>query len=278
VTRRRIGIIGYGKLGQHLCRAILEQPDVAAELELAFVWDKRGDAIGDEIPAGARIDGLHQFEERSVDLVVEVAHPAITWEFGTRFLAACDYLAGSPTAFARDGVEAELRAAAARSGDHGLYIPRGALPGLEEVQRMVALGKLAEARITMRKHPRSLKYRGELDPPLEETTAEREIYSGPLRRLCSLAPNNVNTMAVLAMASELGFDRVHARLVADPSLEHHITEVELLGPAGGGPRYSLLLRRSAPAGAGAVTSTATLDTFLESMRRARGAGSGVHLR
>jgi hypothetical protein len=85
-------------------------------------------------------------------------------------------------------------------------------------------------------------------------------------------------MAVLALASQLGFDGVEACLVADPSLEHHITEVELLGPDTGGPRYSLLLRRTSPAGVGAITSTATLDTFLDSMIQAQGAGPGLHLR
>ena len=37
-------------------------------------------------------------------------------------------------------------------------------------------------------------------------------------------------MAVLAMAAGLSFDEVEATLVADLALEHHITEVTLLGP------------------------------------------------
>ena len=169
-----------------------------------------------------------------------------------------------------------MRGLADNDGGRGLYIPRGALPGLNEVLRMVAKGKLGAAEICMQKHPSSLKYGRELNPPLSETTAERTIYDGPLRELCSLAPNNVNTMAVLALASQLGFDSVRARLVADPSLQHHITSVRLLGHDTGGPRYSLDLIRKAPAGAGAVTSTATLTTFATSMLGARDQGPGVH--
>ena len=141
---------------------------------------------------------------------------------------------------------------------------------------MAAGGGLAGASIAMLKHPSSLNYHGELEPPLDQTIGRREIYSGPLRELCALAPNNVNTMAVLAMASELGFDQVEARLVADPSLEHHVTEVSLLGPESAGPRYSLKLVRSSPAAIGAVSSTATLDTFLSSALAARDRGQGVH--
>ncbi len=273
---RRIGIVGYGKLGQHLCRSILNEPSLRHRFQLAFLWNLNPEDIGDEIPAELRLDNLDDFESRGADLIVEVAHPCITWDYGARFLATADYMTASATAFAKGDTEAEMRAAARHPNGHGLYIPRGALPGLEEVLRMAAQSKLGGASVAMIKHPASLNYQRELDPPLMATTARREIYNGPLRELCALAPNNVNTMAVLAMASELGFDAINARLVADPSLEHHITEVTLLGPETEGPRYSLELIRTSPAAVGAVSSTATLDTFLSSTISARDRGDGVH--
>ena len=46
---------------------------------------------------------------------------------------------------------------------------------------------------------------------------EHPEVPGPVRGLCPLAPNNVNTMAGGAIAAHtLGFDGVIARLVADP--------------------------------------------------------------
>ena len=248
-NKRRVGIVGYGKLGQFLAQGILEDEAISTDYELAFVWNRRPEAIGAEISESLRLAELEDFERFNPDLIVEVAHPKITETYGERFLGVCDYMAGSPTAFATLEVEQGMRAAAAQDNGNGLYIPRGALPGLDEVLRMVDGGRLAGASITMKKHQSSLKFGRELDPPLEDTQSEREIYRGPLRELCRLAPNNVNTMAVLAMASQLGFDSVEAALVADPSLEHHITEVSLLGPDTGGPRYSLDLIRTSPAGA-----------------------------
>jgi hypothetical protein len=42
-----------------------------------------------------------------------------------------------------------------------------------------------------------------------------ELYRGPVRELCPLAPNNVNTMAAAAVAAtNLGFDKTIGRLVA----------------------------------------------------------------
>jgi predicted dinucleotide-utilizing enzyme len=159
---------------------------------------------------------------------------------------------------------------------NGLYIPRGALPGLEEVLSMRKANKLSAAAITMRKHPKSLKFSGPLSIDPSAILEESVYYQGPLRDLCGYAPNNVNTMAVLALSSGLGMDRVHATLIADPRLEHHITEVSLFGEGPPESRYSLDLIRRSPAGAGAVTSSATFDSFLASMVRAHGKGTGVH--
>ena len=275
-ARRRIGLVGYGKLGQFIADAVVNDESIAADYELAFVWNRSAAAMEGKVPAELQMHELGDFASYQPDVIVEVAHPKISQEYGTAFLECCDYMAGSPTAFATLETEQALRAAAAKPNGHGLYIPRGALPGLEEVLRMTQSGKLAAASISMNKHPSSLKFGGVLSPPLEETKAERVIYSGPLRKLCVLAPNNVNTMAVLAMASELGFDAVQASLIADPSLEHHITEVKLFGPDDGGPRYCLTLNRESPAGAGAVTSTATLTSFLKSALASQGRGDGVY--
>ena len=56
-----------------------------------------------------------------------------------------------------------------------------------------------------------------------------ELYHGPVRALCPLAPNNVNTMAAAAVAATgLGFDGTMGRLVADPGGEDwHTVQVGL---------------------------------------------------
>lgn len=43
------------------------------------------------------------------------------------------------------------------------------------------------------------------------------FVEGPVRELCPLAPNNVNTMAAAAIAAHnLGFDKVSGSIVSDP--------------------------------------------------------------
>ena len=274
---RRIGIVGFGKLGSFLAEKVLGRQQTRGDVELAFVWNRRAEAWRDHPAAAVGLHDLESFEARAADLIVEVAHPDISSAWGTRFLAQADYLVGSPTGLADAALRSSLLSTVEPGSGRQIIVPRGALPGLDEILMLQADGRVAEARIAMHKHPRSLKYAGPVKDGERSDEKVVTYYDGPLAPLCGYAPNNVNTMAVLAMAAGLSFDDVHATLVADPSLEHHITEVTLLGPDDGGPRFELFLRRSSPAGAGAVTSSATFDSFWKSLLGALQPGEGVRL-
>jgi len=271
--------VGYGSLGRHLASCVLGDPS----LELCFVWNRTKSVFADssEIPASAVLEDLSKCAERSPDVIVEVAHPSITKEFGRTFLMAADFMMGSPTALADSSLESELKAAAEESGN-GLYVPSGALWGGEDIRKMADRGSLKGLRVTMRKHPSSLKLSC---PKLEAanaavTTEAVTLYDGPVRQLCPLAPNNVNTMAAAAVAAHnLGLDGTKARLISDPSLlEWHIVEVEVTGPTkNGGRDFTVETVRKNPADPGAVTGSATYASFYSSLLRARGKGRGMHL-
>ena len=66
-----------------------------------------------------------------------------------------------------------------------------------------------------------------VSPPLQVGDSPVVLYHGPVRPLCPLAPNNVNTMAAAAVAaSNLGFDGTVGRLVSDPTTpDWHCIEV-----------------------------------------------------
>ena len=66
----------------------------------------------------------------------------------------------------------------------------------------------------MKKHPSSFKLNGNIAEINSKVKDEAVVlYEGPVRPLCSLAPNNVNTMAAAAIAaSNLGLDNVIGKL------------------------------------------------------------------
>ena len=144
-------------------------------------------------------------------------------------MSVADYMIGSPTALADRDIETSLVAAA---HTHGLYIPSGALWGGEDIRKMAERGTLTGLTVTMRKHPDSFKLS---DDAMREKNAgvvhqAVDLYHGPVRQLCPLAPNNVNTMAAAAVAAtNLGFDKTIGRLVSDPSIPNwHVVEVTFI--------------------------------------------------
>uniref|UniRef100_A0A8R1DHH9 DUF108 domain-containing protein n=1 Tax=Caenorhabditis japonica TaxID=281687 RepID=A0A8R1DHH9_CAEJA len=98
---------------------------------------------------------------------------------------------------------------------------------------------------------------------------------GSVRGICPLAPNNVNTMAGGAIAaSNLGFDNVKAKLIADPKMtDWHVVEVRVEGEDG----FEVITRRNNPAKPGAVTGQLTYFSFLSSIKESRFKPIGVNI-
>jgi len=282
----KVGILGFGHLGKHLYEAV-KDPGVTKggrRYEICFVWNRTASALEgpDGVPEALRLGALEDAVGRGADIVVEVAHPQITVQMAEELIrSGIDFVVGSPTALADSAVEERLRAAAA-AGPGGLCLPSGALWGAQDLHGMANRGAMAELTVTMRKHPASFRLtEPELDKKrsmAETSNGEMVLYDGPVRGLCPLAPNNVNTMACAALAAHnLGFDGTRGRLVADNILATHEIEIEALGkPTPDGTRFRCYVARSSPAPVGAVTSKATYASFLESLLRSGNLGPGVH--
>lgn len=95
------------------------------------------------------------------------------------------------------------------------------------------------------------------------------LYEGPVRELCPLAPNNVNTMACAALAGHtLGLAGTIGRLVCDPSLDAHVIDIEVTGPSNAAGSFRVSTERFSPCAPGAVTSSGTYVSFVSSLLEA----------
>ena len=124
-------------------------------------------------------------------------------------------------------------------------------PVPQDIKKMADLGKLGGLTITMKKQPQSLKVLGEVKERNDEvlrTKPEGEVvlYEGPVRRICPLAPNNVNTMAAGALAAHtLGFDGVR-----------HAPGLGCAGQSSRLPRAHVVCSRGRPCGPGRTLPSA----------------------
>ncbi len=223
-VKTRIGVVGYGFIGRHLCQALQDNPDWG--LELAFVWNRDANKLA-ALPAGRALPDLGRVNERGADLIVECAHPQVSVEYGAAFLRASDYLPLSVNALADAEVEARLTEAARASG-HRIFIPHGALIGLDNLVEVRDTWE--DVTITFRKNPANIDFsESGFDPA--DIVRETVVYDGPARGIARLFPRNVNTMTTCALAT-VGLDRCRAVLIADPALEVAIAEVRARGKDG----------------------------------------------
>lgn len=263
---KRIGILGYGHLGKFLCQRVLED----SNFELVYVWN-RSEITDSDLDKKYILIDLNQFYKYQVDIIIEVAHPIISEKYGERFLEHADYMIGSPTALGDKDLLTRLINSSLKN-KHKIFVPCGAFWGASEITKMANKGSLKGLKVTMKKHPSSLKLSGSLKEALEKSgPLEKELvlYEGPVRGICSLAPNNCNTMAIGALAAtNLGFDEVQACLIADPNLtDRHDIEIEVVGPFDekANRSFKCTTVRSNPAPVGAVTGNATYDSFFNSI-------------
>ncbi|KAM9843633.1 aspartate dehydrogenase domain-containing protein [Aulostomus maculatus] len=269
----RIGVVGYGHLGHYLVERLLRD-GAALGLTLAFVWNRNSGKLKGSVPDELILDHLSSFTDRRCDVIVEVCHPQIVKEFGSQFLSQCHLMVGSPSALSDPDLNQRLRQAAQLYG-RTLYVPSGALWGGQDIQRLNDSGALKALFIRMSKHPSCFRLTGDVLSDWTEGEGRRVLFKGSVAELCPLAPNNVNTMAAAAVAAgTLGFSGVQGEIVSDTALrDFHVVEVEVTGPDG----FSVHTVRRNPAKLGAVTGSATYNSFWNSLLVCKGHGGRVYL-
>uniref|UniRef100_A0A8C6UJS3 Aspartate dehydrogenase domain-containing protein n=1 Tax=Neogobius melanostomus TaxID=47308 RepID=A0A8C6UJS3_9GOBI len=256
----RIGVVGYGHLGQFLVEQLLsEGPGLGLKLE--FVWNRNADKLGGVVSDEFILGDLSSFAERQCDVIVEVCHPQIVKEFGVQFLSKSHFMVGSPSALSDTELNHTLRQAAQRHG-RTLYV-------------LSDSGALKALFIRMSKHPSCFRLTRDVLSDWSAGEGRRVLFRGSVAELCPLAPNNVNTMAAAAVAAgALGFSGVQGEIVSDTELsDYHVVEVEVTGPDG----FSVRTVRRNPANLGAVTGSATYKSFWNSLLVCKGHGGRVFL-
>ena len=254
--RRRIGLIGFGFIGQRVFERIAGDPSYG--LDIAFVHNRSAARLA-TVPTALRLHDLGDAERFDPDLVVEMAHPHYTRLWGERILAHADYLPLSVTALADDALRERL-IARARAAGTSLAVPHGALMGLDSLREW--RHAWSEVLISFFKNPANIDFSASgMDPA--GITEETVVYDGPVRGIATLFPRNVNTMVTCALAT-VGLDQCRARLVANPALDVAIAEVTATGRDGS----RLYMRKEQPAVG--VSGTEMFESQFASIVRAAG--------
>lgn len=125
-------------------------------------------------------------------------------------------------AFADPSFTERLEQAAQESGNR-IYLPSGAIGGLDVLKAAKLDGGLESVTLTTRKPAHSLT--------TDLITAEQVLFEGPASDAIEQFPKNANVAIVLSLAG-LGIEKTHVRIIADPDVTqniHHITATGAFG-------------------------------------------------
>ena len=229
----RIGIVGCGAIGSSLAAAVAKDFKGKARLTAVFDTDAaKADTLSRAQGRGAHlaVRDLSQLIARA-ELVIESASARSSWAIAKASLAK----GRSVMIMSVGGVARHLPALRKLSERHRqkVYIPSGALAGIDAL-KAAREDRIRGVTLTTRKNPRaftSVPYVMKKKIDLSALTRETLLFSGPAARAVTLFPQNINVAAILGLAG-IGSRKTRVRIVADPSLQENLHEVEIRSRAG----------------------------------------------
>ena len=226
---RRVGVVGLGVIGRHVCRAL----DAGLTgLVLAGATTRRREAAEAFLATLKSPVPFHTLDDliRASDVLVEASTQAHLADIAPKTLGAgrdlvvlsCGGLLG------RD----DWVALAERHGAR-ILVPSGAIAGLDGVKGG-AIGAVTSVSMETRKPPPGLagapwivEQKIDLDAIREETL----IFEGPATEACRAFPANVNVLAALSLAG-VGPERTRTKIYAVPGLTRNTHRIRIEGEFG----------------------------------------------
>ena len=260
-TTTRVGLIGYGLIGQAV-REMIESNDNG--MEVVFINDADTSRLTDLGDLG--LEDLGDFDSRSADLIVEMAHPDVTRKWGTKILEKTNYMFISVTALADRDLELSIEATTAKHSTRA-FVPHGGVVGMDALLENRDIWQSVD--VVMKKSPKNVDCAAAgVDP--DSITEETVLYDGPTRGICPMFPRNVNTHAAIAYAG-IGFDRTRSRLIVDPSWSDATVAIHAKAPG-----VDLKVERVEEITG--VTGASTPASIYNTVQMIGATGPGIHLR
>lgn len=218
-----IGIIGTGNIATYL----LEQVNInkaANERKITAVFGRNqqaGRRLSEQFGVDFHTD-IHEFLATPIDLVVEAATVEAAALYVKEVVTRQKDLVVSSIGVFKDAAFLNEVKAMAESGGTQIFLPAGAIGGLDVLQSAKAAGGLERVQLTTRKSPGSLGIRAD---------QERVIFEGSAYGAVEKFPKNVNVAMTLALAG-IGVEKTKVRIIVDPAVERNTHTIEAEGNFG----------------------------------------------
>ncbi|WP_371922582.1 aspartate dehydrogenase [Sporosarcina sp. Marseille-Q4943] len=222
----KIGLIGKGNLGTYLLKKI-NKVQVLPNTKITSILDEREKARV-ELPSLAAEYGceafrdINSFLQSDIDIVVECSNIDVAKSYALKTIEKKNLMIISIGAFADPSFVERIERAAQESGRR-IYLPSGAIGGLDALKAAKLAGGLDSVTLTTRKPAHSLT--------TDQISAEQTLFEGSARDAIEQFPKNANVAIVLSLAG-IGVEKTRVRIIADPNVTQNIHHIEASGSFG----------------------------------------------
>ncbi len=233
----KVGLIGCGAIGRTLAHGIVEGK--AGFVKLVAACDALKERV-DGLKADLSLYDLFTttvpeelIAREDVEFVIEAASQAVVHDVAETVMTAGKDMMIMSVGALRDGALADRLKALAEERGVKVYLPSGAICGLDGVKAASVEG-ITRAEITSTKHPRSLEgapYLVENKISLRGLTQPKIVFQGRAKDAAKGFPKNVNVAVALSLAG-VGVDHTMVTIIADPKATRTQHEVRVVGAFG----------------------------------------------
>jgi aspartate dehydrogenase len=236
MPKKNVGLIGCGTIGTHLALAIESRSIANASLIGLFdVVYSNAKSLKSKLKSSPEVHtDFKSLINSPVDILIEAASQEAVRKFGKPIIeAGKDLMVMSVGALADTTFFAELLdQAAIRKGRSRIYVPTGAIAGIDAIRSVKHL--LDSITLTTTKSPKALAgapFFATREIDLDILTKVTEIYEGSAAEAVKLFPANINVAAVLSLAG-IGADKTKVRVLVDPHATTNQHEIVATGRFG----------------------------------------------
>lgn len=221
-TGMNIGIIGGGAIAKFLLEEINHRSETNLHINSLLVRDENKYANLSETYDVDLYTALDDFLGSHIDIVVEAANIEAVQLLVPQILPKKDVVIISIGAMADEVFYEKVHALADEHG-RSIYLPSGAIGGLDLLQNAQSLGGVTKVSLTTRKPAHSL-----IDEDIHE---EVVIFNGPAREAIKRYPKNINVSIILSLAG-IGIDETTVKIIADPHTDKNSHHIDISGAFG----------------------------------------------
>lgn len=220
----RIGMLGCGNIGTFLLEQLNELNEGPEKIVAIYSRNFAKTAkIAEEFGAHS-YKTIEDFLTAGLDLVVEVATIEVVKGFTIAILERKLPLIVSSIGAFSDAHFLERVKQKSREKNVHVYIPSGAVGGLDVIQSANVLNGLQRVELTTRKPVSTLN-------GAEDMSQEKVIFSGQAKEAIQLYPRNMNVAIAISLAG-IGVEKTSVQLIADPHVDKNIHTIKAQGDFG----------------------------------------------